>query len=67
MEGIIAKQHVYILIEHGYNLVYVSPQVVEACVIHKNKHAKSWLVELATKTKIKVGFWRNKTIEGLSS
>jgi hypothetical protein len=54
MEGIIEKQPVYILIDHGYYLVYVSPQVVEACVVHKNKHAKSRLVELATKTKIKV-------------
>jgi hypothetical protein len=54
MEGIISKQPIHILVDHGYNLSYVSPQVVEACSLQRKNHAKSWLVQLATRTKQKV-------------
>jgi hypothetical protein len=54
MEGIIAKQLVYILIDPRYNLSYVSPQVVEACALQRKKHAKVCLVQLATGNKRKV-------------
>ena len=33
---------------------YVSPKVVESCSLGKVKHNKSWLVQLATRTKLKV-------------
>jgi len=54
LEGIISKQPISILIDTGSNLSYVSPQVIEACVLQRKKHAKSWLVQLATRTKWKV-------------
>jgi hypothetical protein len=55
LEGIIAKQPISILIDLRYNLSYVSPQVVESRAFHRKRHAKAWLVQLATKTKRKVG------------
>jgi hypothetical protein len=55
MEGIIAKQIISILIDPRSNLSYVSPQVVEAHSSKRKKHAKEWLVQLATTTKRKVG------------
>jgi hypothetical protein len=54
LEGIISKQPISILIDPGSNLSYVSPQVVEACALQRKKHAKAWLVQLATGTKRKV-------------
>jgi hypothetical protein len=48
LEGIIAKQPIFVLIEPGSNLIYVSPQVVEACTLQRKKHATSWFVKLVT-------------------
>jgi hypothetical protein len=53
-EGIIFKQPISILIDHGYNINHISPQIVEACALHRKKHAKAWLVQLDTRTKRKV-------------
>jgi hypothetical protein len=50
----IANHLVSILIDHGYNLSYISPQTTEKCKLKQVKHVKSWLVQLATRTKIKV-------------
>jgi hypothetical protein len=54
MEGTISNHPVSILIDHGSNLSYVSPQIVEKCKLQQFKHVKSWLVQLANGTKIKV-------------
>jgi hypothetical protein len=54
LEGIIAKKPISILIDPGSNLSYISPQVVEACSLQRKKHARAWLVQLATRTKRKV-------------
>ena len=54
MEGTIANHHVSILIDPGSNLSYVAPQTVEKCKLQQFKHVKSWLLQLATKTKRKV-------------
>jgi hypothetical protein len=54
MEGMIAKHLVSILIDHGSNLSYVAPQTLEKCKLQQVKHVKSWLLKLATRTKIKV-------------
>jgi len=54
LEGIITEQLVSILIDPRYNLIYISPQVVEACSLHKRKHVKACLAQLATGTKRKV-------------
>jgi hypothetical protein len=44
LEGIIIERSISVLIDPGSNLSYVSPRVVEACSLHRNKHAKAWLV-----------------------
>ena len=54
MEGMIANHLVSILIDHGSNLSYISPQTIEKCKLQQVKHAKLWLVQLATGTKRKV-------------
>jgi hypothetical protein len=54
MEGIISKQLVSILIDPRSNFSYISPQVVEACSLHRRKHAKAWFLQLSTRTKRKV-------------
>jgi hypothetical protein len=54
MEGMISNHLVSILIDHGSNLSYISPQTVEKRKLKQVKHAKSWMVKLATRTKIKV-------------
>jgi hypothetical protein len=54
MEGMIANPLVSILIDLGSNLSYVSPQIFEKYKLQQLKHAKSWLVQLATGTKRKV-------------
>jgi hypothetical protein len=54
MEGMISNHLVSILIDPGSNLSYVSPQILEKCKLQQVKHVKSWLVQLATGTKIKV-------------
>ena len=43
-----------ILIDTGANLSYVSPSIVEKCNLSLKKFEKSWLVQLATRTKRKV-------------
>src|SRR5713226_2014168 len=52
--GKIVEQSVSILIDPGSTHSYITPRVVEMCAFKKVKHRKSWLVQLATWTKIKV-------------
>ena len=54
VEGKIAKKYVSILIDPGSIDRYITPKIVEICAFNKLKHSKSWLVHLATGTKIKV-------------
>jgi len=54
MEGIITKQNISILIDLGYNISYLSSQIVEAFLLQRKKHANECLVHLTTETKIKV-------------
>jgi hypothetical protein len=54
MEGMIANHLVSILIGPGSNLSYVSHQTIEKYKLQQIKHVKSWMVQLATGTKIKV-------------
>jgi hypothetical protein len=63
MEGMISNHLVSILIDPGSNLSYVSPQTVEKCKLQQVKHAKSWLVQLATRTKRKVTEVKDKIWE----
>ena len=54
IEGMIHNKPISILIDQGDILIYVSPSVVESCNLCLKKFEKSWLVQLATGTKIKV-------------
>jgi hypothetical protein len=54
VEGNIAKKYISILIDLGSSHNYVAPKVVDSCILQKCKHKKSWLVQLATRTKRKV-------------
>ena len=54
VQGMIQNQYVSILIDPGVSLSYVSPSIVENCNIPLKKFEKSWLVQLATRTKRKV-------------
>jgi hypothetical protein len=54
MEGMISNHPISILIDPGSNLSYDSPQIVDKCKLQQVKHVKSWLVQLATRTKRKV-------------
>jgi hypothetical protein len=54
MEGMITNHIVSILIDPRSNLIYISPQAIDKCKLQPHKHAKPWLVQLATGTKIKV-------------
>jgi len=54
IEGKINNSRTYILIDPRSRLSYITPNVVESNKLKKLKHAKSWLVQLATKTKRKV-------------
>ena len=52
--GKIVEQSVYVLIDPISTHSYTTPRVVEICAFKKLKHRKSWLVQLATRTKRKV-------------
>ena len=43
------------MIDPGASLSYITPRIVEACALKKSKHKKSWLVQLTTGTKSRVG------------
>jgi predicted aspartyl protease len=54
IEGKINDTQISILIDPGATLSYITPNVAKSNKLKKLKHAKSWLVQLATGTKRKV-------------
>jgi hypothetical protein len=50
----IANHLVSILIDPCSNLIYLAPQTVDKCKLQPFIYVKLWLVQLATRTKIKV-------------
>jgi hypothetical protein len=54
IEGKIYDTRISILIDPRATLSYITPDVVESNKLKKQKHAKSWLVQVATCTKRKV-------------
>jgi hypothetical protein len=54
IEGKINNTHIFVLIDPGATLSYITPGIVESNKLKKTRHAKSWLVQLATGTKRKV-------------
>jgi hypothetical protein len=55
VEGMINNHAFTILIDSGASHSYIDPRVVESLQLSRRKHGKSWLVQLATGTKRKVG------------
>ena len=55
----IFEQTISILIELGSNPSYIAPVFVEMCILKNSKLRRSWLVQLATRTKEK-GQWGGK-------
>ena len=54
IEGKINNTHIFVLIDPIATLSYISLGVVDSNKLNKIKHAKSWIVQLATGTKRKV-------------
>jgi hypothetical protein len=54
IEGKIHDTRISVLIDPGATLSYITLNVVESNKLKRLKHAKSWLVQLATGTKRKV-------------
>jgi hypothetical protein len=54
VEGMINNQTITILIDSGASHSYIDPKMVESLHLPRNKHGKSWLVQLATRAKRKV-------------
>jgi hypothetical protein len=54
VEGMIKNQPFTILIDSRASHSYIDPRVVESFHLLRSKHEKSWLVQLATRTKRKV-------------
>ena len=52
--GKIVEQSISILIDPCSTHSYIAPRVVDVCALRKEKHSRSWLVQLATRTKRKV-------------
>ena len=51
--GTIVEQSISVLIDPRSTHSYITPRVVEICAFKKSKHRKSWLFQLATRTKTK--------------
>jgi hypothetical protein len=54
VEGMINNRPFTILIDSGASHSYIDPRVVESFLLSRSKDKKSWLVQLATRTKRKV-------------
>ena len=54
LEGKLLSQSVSILVDPGAILSYVIPKIVEICKLKEQKFKNSWLVQLATRAKLKV-------------
>jgi hypothetical protein len=53
IEGKINNTQIYVLIDPRATLSYISPGIVDSNKLKKLRHEKSWLVQLATRTKRK--------------
>jgi hypothetical protein len=54
VEGMINNQTIAILIDSGTSHSYIDPKIVESLQFPRSKNGKSWLVQLATRARIKV-------------
>ena len=51
IEGTISNRSLYILIDPGDTLSYITSKVVEDCQLAKVRNAKPWSVQLATRAR----------------
>jgi len=51
IKGTLKDTPISILINPGASLSYVTPRIVELCKLPQSKVEKSWLVQLATRSK----------------
>ena len=54
VDGKILEKPIFILIDYGSTLTYISPRLVDLCKMRKYDFEKSWLVQLAIGTKRKL-------------
>ena len=54
IEGTVSNHTIFVLIDLGATLSYISPRTMELCQLTRVKHAKPWLVQLAIGAKRKV-------------
>jgi hypothetical protein len=54
VEGKINEQPTSILIDSGANHSYIDSNLIERFHLQRNKHGKSWLVQLAIRAKIRI-------------
>ena len=54
IDNSIVDDTISIFIDLGLSPSYISPGFIEMCTLKKSKHRRSWLVQLATRTKEKV-------------
>ena len=48
VQGMMQNQSVSILINPSASLSYISPSIVEECILSLKKFEKSWLIQLGT-------------------
>ena len=54
VQGMIQNQSISMLIDRNARLSYISPSIVEKCSLTLKRFEKSWLIQLAIGTKMKV-------------
>ena len=54
VEGKIVNRSIVILIDSGASHSYIAPNLVEIFQLKKSKNDRSWMVQLGSKTKIKI-------------
>jgi predicted aspartyl protease len=57
VEGKVSNNHIFVLIDPGDTLSYVSPGIVDSKELKKVRHRNYWIVQLATGTKRKVTYF----------
>jgi hypothetical protein len=60
VEGKIDNEPITILVDSGASHSYIDPKLFEIFKLKKCKHGKSWLVQIATRTKIRINDIVNK-------
>lgn len=57
MEGNICDKIISILIDPSSNYIHLSLMLVERCQLNQEPHEEYWLVQLATRIKMRIWYW----------